>query len=217
MSDVLTVHYSLRSPFSWLALHRLSILGPRLGVPLSLVPLFPTPGQGGVPDPAANHARFRHTVEDAFRIASAYGLAMRPPPALDTRWELPHAACAWADAEGRGLAFARAAAHARFTRAKDLGDADVIAEIATLVDLDPSAAVTAAHDAAWQAQVEAGRQRAREQGVFGVPFFFFRDQRFFGNDRLEWVLREIDRAAGRPVSALEGDACLDPVWTPRRA
>lgn len=215
MSDVLTVHFSLRSPYSWLALHRLTKLGPRLGVPLSLVPLFPKPGQDGVPDPATSHARFRYTVEDAARIAAAYGLAMRPPASLDTRWELPHAACAFADAAGRGLAFAVAAGAARFTRARDLGDPEVIAEIATLVDLDPDATVAAARDAVWQAKVEAGQVRARQQGVFGVPFFLFRDQRFFGNDRLEWLLREIDRAAGRSPSDLAGEGCLQPVWTPR--
>ena len=217
MSDVLTVHYSLRSPYSWLALHRLAKLGPRLRVPLALVPSFPKPGDPGVPDPAANHARFRYIVEDASRIAGAYGLSMRPPASLDTRWELPHAACAWADAEGRGLAFALAAFSARFTRSRDLGEPEVIAEVATLADLDPKAAVAAALDATWQTKVGANRTNAREQGVFGVPFFLFRGQRFFGNDRLEWVLREVDRATGRDPSDLSGGHCLEPVWMPPSA
>ncbi len=214
MSEGVTCFFSLRSPYSWLALHRLSKLGPRLGVPLELVPVYPKAPGGNVPDPAANLARFRYTVEDCVRISNAYGLAMRPPSSLDTRWELPHAATQWAISQGHGLAFALAAASARFTRSRDLGEPEVIGEVATLVGLDPDAAVAAARDARWQTKVDAGIARAQQQGVCGVPFFVFQDGRYFGNDRIDWLLRAVDASRGLPVADLSGGACLDPAWRP---
>jgi 2-hydroxychromene-2-carboxylate isomerase len=213
MSDALTVYFSLRSPYSWLALHRLERLGARLAVPMRLVPVYPRDGSNA-PDPATNHARFRYLVEDASRIAQAYGLRMRPPVSLDCRWELPHAAFTFADDQGRGLAFAREAATARFTRAADLGSLEVLGEIASIVGLPPDAVVAAAQDPGRHARIEAGITAAGQAGVIGVPYFVYKGHRFWGNDRLDWLLREIDRDAGRPVTDLERDACFAPPWSP---
>jgi 2-hydroxychromene-2-carboxylate isomerase len=201
MSEPLTVYFSLRSPYSWLALHRLERLGPRLGAELRLVPVYPREGSA-FQNPAANHARLRYRIEDVGRMAQAYGLSVRLPPSADVRWELSHAAFTFAQERERGLAFALAAGSARFSRGRDLGDLAVLEEVAAIVGLDPAAV----------AGITAGMQ----QGVFGVPFFVYEGHHFWGNDRLEWVLREIDRSQGRAVPDLDGASCLRPPWMPDR-
>ena len=213
MSEALTVYFSLRSPYSWLALHRLERLGARLTAALRLVPIYPRAGSNA-PDPATNHARFRYIVEDVGRVAAAYGFRMKPPASLDVRWEIPHAAFSWADEQGRGLSFAREAGTARFVRGQDLGSLQVLGEIATIVGLAPEPALAAAQDPGRHARIEAGITAAGAAGVIGVPFFVYAGHRFWGNDRLDWVLREIDRAEGRPVTSLERDACFAPPWSP---
>jgi 2-hydroxychromene-2-carboxylate isomerase len=213
MSETVTAYFSLRSPYSWLALHRLERLGERLGAPLTLVPVFPRDASSA-PNPVTQHARFRYLLEDVGRMASAYGLTIRPPASLDVAWELPHAAFSFAAEAGLGLPFALAAFEARFTRSRDLGSLDELAEIATLVGLDPLRVVEAAKDPARHARIDAGISAANQAGVIGVPFFVYAGKRFWGNDRLEWLLREIDRTNGRPIASLEGDACFRPAWSP---
>jgi len=215
MSEPLTVYFSFRSPYSWLALYRLERLGPRLGAELRLLPVHPRAGSG-FNDPAANHARLRYLIEDVGRMAQAYGLALRLPRSVDVRWVLPHAAFTFAQEQDRGLAFAVAASTARFGRGRDLGDLAVLEEVAAIVGLDPAGVVEAAQDPARHAQVEAGITAGMQAGVFGVPFFVYEGHHFWGNDRLEWVLREIDHAHGRLVPDLGGAACLAPPWTPDR-
>ena len=39
------------------------------------------------------------------------------------------------------------------------------------------------------------RRDAGTDGVFGFPFFLFRGQRFWGNDRIEWLVRAIQASA----------------------
>ena len=52
--------------------------------------------------------------------------------------------------------------------------------------------------------------RRRESGVFGVPTFVHREQKFWGNDRLEWLVRAIRRDAGLPVPDLRAAALATP-------
>jgi 2-hydroxychromene-2-carboxylate isomerase len=215
MSDALTLYFSLRSPYSWLALHRLSQLGDGLDAPLELVPIFPR-GDTAAPDPATNHAKFRYMLEDVLRVSQAYGLALRPPPSLDTRWELSHAAVLYAQEQGLGLEFSLAAANARFTRSRDLGSIEVLEEVAAIVGLEPAGVREAAQDPVRHGQVYAAIERAQKAGVIGVPFFVFQGQHFWGNDRMDWLLREMDRARNASVSELTGPACLAPVWKSQR-
>lgn len=216
MSEPLTVYFSFRSPYSWLALHRLDRLGARLGAELRMIPVYARAGSG-FNDPAASHARLRYLIEDVGRMASAYGLTLRLPPSVDLRWEVPHAAFTWAQEQGRGLAFALAASAARFGRGRDLGDVAVLEEVSAIVGLDPARVVEAARDPARHAQVEAGITSAMQAGVFGVPFFVYEGHHFWGNDRIEWLMREIDGSHDRPVPDLSGAACLAPAWVPGTA
>lgn len=215
MTQAVTLYFSLRSPYSWLALHRLDRLGDRLGAKLRMVPVYPR-GEPGFNDPAASPLRLRYLLQDVGRMARAYGLEVRPPPSVDTRWELPHAAWTHADDEGRGLAFALAAGSARFGRGRDLGLLEVLGEVAQEVGLEPSRVIEAAQDPARHARVDAGIAEARDAGVFGVPYFVHSGQHYWGNDRLEWLLRELDRAHGRCVEDLGGEACVAPPWRPDR-
>lgn len=214
LADVVTLYFSLRSPYSWLALHRIDRLPASQRPPLALIPVYPR-ADAVEPATTADPARFRYVVEDMFRMATAYGLTAKPPASLDTRWELPHAAFLHAEAHGCGFAFALEASKARFTESLDVGCDDALGRLATRVGLDPTALVAAAHDVTNHRRVEAGIDRAREAGVFGVPTFVFRGQRFWGNDRFDWLLREIDRAEGRPIADLSGSRCIDAPWRPR--
>ena len=68
--------------------------------------------------------------------------------------------------------------------------------------LAPEAVIEAAHDSRNHEQVLTRMRTGRDDGLFGVPFFVFRGHKYWGNDRIEWLLREVYRSAGRNVPDL---------------
>ena len=48
-------------------------------------------------------------------------------------------------------------------------------------------------------------QGAQEDSIFGVPYFVYRGEPFWGNDRIEWLVRAVRIAHGMPVVDLARD------------
>lgn len=57
--------------------------------------------------------------------------------------------------------------------ARDIGDVDVLADVAEDVGLDPKEIRSAVADEAWHERLEAQFDEAREAGVTGVPTFAY--------------------------------------------
>ena len=182
-------YFAYNSPYAFLANTRVAReLGP-LGVILDYKPVY-SPRTGGGPD--LDSPRFRYMFEDVARFAAAYGLAMNPGPFADTR-----RACTgllFARAEGRGTAYHDAVYAARFLEGRDIGDPDTLATIAGQSGLDRARFVAALDDPQWAAALAASNADAQTDHVFGFPFFVFQGQRFWGNDRLEWLSAAIRTA-----------------------
>ena len=199
-SPIVTQFYSLRSPYSWLAFHRAQLILPGLGASVRNVAVFPPPGMN--PGSTSTPRRLAYTLADAARVAQAYGLTPRWPETLDTEWVRPHGCVYWAAESGRGDAFLAAAFAARFERGQDLGSASVLAAVACEAGLDGDTCVATADDASRHAQVWKGMAEAQQTGIFGVPTFVFEGELFWGNDRLEWLVRRIEQSRGRAVPDL---------------
>lgn len=196
-------YFSFRSPYSWLAHHRIVQALPDVPVEFIRIPVFPPPDFPN--DPAANPNKLAYLVEDVNRIAAAYGLSVQWPAHADTDWMRPHAAYLAAQDAGRGDRFALALYEARFCAAKDVGTDQVLAEAAERSGTDPQAVVKAADNPEFHGRVMTGMAAALQAGIFGVPFFIHRGRKFWGNDRLEWLLRDINATLGRPVPDLRSD------------
>jgi 2-hydroxychromene-2-carboxylate isomerase len=206
--DAITFYFSFRSPYAWLAYHRLGRALDGVAVRVERVPVFPPPDFPN--DPAANPQKLKYLFTDVERIATAYGLTVRWPADADTDWMRPHAAYLHAADAGRGDPFAMALYAARFSRGEDVARDDVIARAADSAGVDGAATVRAAGDPAFHERVFTGMGRALQDGIFGVPYFVYGDQVFWGNDRLEWLVRAIRTRAGQPVPDLRGDLLARP-------
>jgi 2-hydroxychromene-2-carboxylate isomerase len=194
-------YFSFRSPYSWLALHRAEAAFVGTGLSLEYIPVFPPPNYPN--DPTSVPAKLRYIQQDIARIAKAYGLTTQPLAALDCQWVRPHAAYLHAHDQGKGLAFAKAVFSARFCESKDVGQDAVIAECATGAGLDAAATVAAQDENTLQERVVLGMIRGvQEDDIFGVPLFCYRGERFWGNDRIEWLLRCVAEQRGRSVPDL---------------
>lgn len=203
--DRVRFYFSFRSPYAWLAMVRIEPALAGEPVTLDYHPVFPP---GKFPnDPAAVPDKLRYIERDIQRMARAYGLDPRPTVAVDTDWMPPHAAFIYAQDQGLGRPYALALFSKRFEQQQDVGDAAVIAEAAREVGLDAAATVAASATEDYQTRVMQGMiQATREDALFGVPFFVYRGEPFWGNDRIHWLKRAIRLSHGRPVVDLREDA-----------
>ncbi|MFP6664811.1 MAG: DsbA family protein [Deltaproteobacteria bacterium] len=203
-------YFSFRSTYSFLAIHRLERVLPELGVEIDWFPVFPPPG-GPEPLITADERRFRYSRADFVRICEAYGLEIQPPHGIDTEWMPSHAAFYYAQEQGKRLEYVKAAFACRFQRGRDLGEDEVLVGIAEEIGLDPVVLLAAAHDAKRHEEVTLGMIHFVEQGFFGVPGFVVGEQKFWGNDRFDWAIREIFQLQGRAVPDLAANPFAPPV------
>ncbi len=187
-SHAVRFYFAYNSPYAFLANTRLEReLGP--GVAVQYKPVY-SPRTGGGPD--LNSPRLRYMFEDVRRFADAYGLRMNPGPFADSGQ-----ACRgflFARDEGRGKAYHDGVYTARFLEAGDIGDRDVLADVAERAGLDRARFLAALDGPRWEAALAASNEDAHADGVFGFPFFVFQGQHFWGNDRIEWLARAIEAA-----------------------
>jgi 2-hydroxychromene-2-carboxylate isomerase len=202
-------YFSFRSPYSWLAHHRLAHTAELAWEELEPVPVYP-PDEKAMAALSPGRTKLGYMREDVERIAAGYGLAVRWPVSGDPDWTRPHAAFLYAQAERRGQVFAGALYDARFQRGEDLGDDGALRAAAEASGLDPDAVVAAADDPAWRQALWPGFERMRHDKVFGVPTFVLREERFWGNDRFEWLLRTLRTARGERVADLRADPWRPP-------
>lgn len=198
--ETVKFYFSFRSPYAWLAYHRLEPAFAGVPVEVRRIPVFPPKDFPN--DPAALPNKLAYIREDVKRIAAAYGLRAQPPATVDIDWMRPHAAYVYAVDHGCGDAFALALYAARFSDGRDVGDDRVVRAAGAACGLDGDAVTRACDDPAAQERVMLGMAEALQDGIFGVPFFVYRGEKFWGNDRLEWLLRAIARDLGREVPDL---------------
>ena len=192
--DVVRFYWSFRSPYAWFAVHRVEGILAGLPVVLEWIPVFPPTDPAAMPNNPTNvAAKIRYVWEDSQRFADAYGLTFKTPEQVDTDWPRPHTAFLYAESQGQGAEFAKEAFAARFTRGEDLARDQVLSEIASHIGLEPERVTSAADAPDFRERLGKGFAKAAGDAIFGVPTFIYRNQMFFGNDRLEWLVKAIQR------------------------
>jgi len=175
--------YDLASPYTYLAMTQMQRIGREADTPVRWRPFF----LGGVfkatgnAPPALVAARGRYMMKDLYRWARVYGQDFSFPSrfpantllAMRALQSLPEA-----ERAEPSLALGRA----YWTQDADITDAAVVASFVGQDAVDASAA----HKDA----LRAATDEAVARGAFGAPTFLVGDALFFGNDRLDFVVRE---------------------------
>jgi len=78
-------------------------------------------------------------------------------------------------------------------------------EASLACDLDAESLIDAKSKREYKRKLLKGMVSAGDEGVFGVPYFLYRDSAYWGNDRLEWLLREINDNFGLAIPDLSSD------------
>ena len=124
--------------------------------------------------PPHDPARVRRWQASVLPMAAARGLVMKIPP-VATRTRLTFQAVELARDRGKFDAMHRAVFEAFFRDGRDIGDVDVLADIAASIDLAPALVSGALDAGTYLRRVLDQEQRSRQLGITGVPTMFVGD------------------------------------------
>ena len=194
--ELLTIklYYDYKSPFTYLAMHPAYDLMESHRVRLHYIPheLNVRGAFGGelTDRTERDWRKVRYLYLDARRYANARGMIIRGPQKIfDSRLSLMSGL--FADQHGLFRPYSDRVFERFFKRELDIENAAALGAVMKETGLDAGAFNRyAAHDGPRElAEAFAAGDR---DGVFGVPTFIVDGEPFFGNDRVEWVVKKLD-------------------------
>ncbi|AKJ30090.1 2-hydroxychromene-2-carboxylate isomerase [Caldimonas brevitalea] len=193
-------YFSFRSPYSWLAYHDLRTEHPQVLRELEWRPFWEPDVQsermltelGGrfIYAPMSKEKHL-YLLRDVRRLAQRRGLTITWPLDDAPWWEVAHLAYFAAVDAGQGPAFVERVYRARWQEGRNISDPDTIAELAESVGVPGDAARSAVDRTEMRERGAQALLAIDRDGVFGVPFFIDRSQRFWGIDRLNDFLASL--------------------------
>ena len=194
-------YFSFRSPYSWMGAHQLRQRAPNMLRKIEWVPYFePGPVMAqelesrGHPFPynAMSKDKHRYILQDVRRLSRDAGLNISWPLDSSPNWELAHLGYLAAVEDGLGDAFFWRVCESRWERGENISDPAVIAQAAQDVGLDAGRITTAEDDPHIRAKAVQALCAASKDGVFGVPFFMYGYEKYWGLDRLDGFIDSIN-------------------------
>jgi 2-hydroxychromene-2-carboxylate isomerase len=197
MDKTVDYYFTPVSPWTYFGHDRFVALAAKHGATVHLKPMdlgkvFPL--SGGLPLAKRAPQRQAYRLVELARWRDALGIPINLQPKfaaspgdLATRWIL---AALEQDAKP-ALDLAGAIMRARFAEEGDIADETTLSSIAQTRGLDPHALAARADAPEIAARYEASTQEAIEGGVFGAPWYVYRDVPFWGQDRLDFLDRAL--------------------------
>ncbi len=189
-------YYTLLSPYTYLVGDRLEKIAARHNAEIAYkIADFTTifPQTGGLPVPKRHPARQAYRLQELRRLSEWSGLPFNIHPKhwpVDGTLAIQSVIAAAAQGADIGV-LSRAYLTACWAEDRDISDPATVDAILTENGVDP-ASVAPAREAA-QSTYEANTARALERGVFGAPSFVIGDEIFWGQDRLDFVERHLEK------------------------
>jgi 2-hydroxychromene-2-carboxylate isomerase len=204
MATSLEFHFDFSSPYGYLGAERIEALAARHGRsvrwhPFLLGVVFKATGAMPL---TSVPIKGEYAKRDMPRSAHFYGIPFRMPSKFPIATQAPARITLWQrerDADVSRLV--KALYRAYFVDDRDIGDAEVAADIAGEAGLDRAAARAAVDDPAIKDALRREVETSIAKGVFGSPFVFVDGEPFWGIDRFDQVERWLaqGRFQGTPL------------------
>lgn len=197
MAKSIDYYFTPVSPYTYLGHERLIEIAARHGASIVVKPvdygrIFPV--SGGLPLKQRPPQRQAYRLVELKRWSEhlARTLNLHPkyfpvPAEHAARWIL----AAKARSEGDALRFAGALLRAVWAEERDISDPASLAAIAGEQGLDADEIVMAATSADITSRYDALTQEAIDRQIFGAPTYIYRDELFWGQDRLDFLDRAL--------------------------
>lgn len=185
-------YFSFISLYSYIGCRALRALAARRKLeivhkPVDLMAVFAATGGLPVKQRATQRQAYRLVEMQRWAAARHIPLVLHPKfyPADPSRG---HRMLLAALRQGQDVAaFADAALKAVWADEQNVADADTLLRLADASGLDGRSLLATSEDPALAERAEDLTQEAIARQVFGAPFFFYRDEPFWGQDRLEML------------------------------
>ena len=200
MALAVDYYVSLNSPWTHLGAARIEAIAARHGASLRIWPVdFGTifAGSGGLPLPKRSPQRQAYRLQELRRWREHLGIPINIQPRHFPANELPAAHCVIALRETQGDAPAIRLAHrvlkALWEEERDPGDPATLAALIADCGLDAEAVARLGAEPRWVDRRAADTRAALERGIFGAPSYVIGEEIFWGQDRLDFVERRLER------------------------
>ncbi|HKV56367.1 MAG TPA: DsbA family protein [Candidatus Binataceae bacterium] len=195
MPETIKFYYDYKSPFTYLAFAPTLALTTSHDVHLRFIPheLDVRGAYGGElgQRPERDWFKVRYLYADARRFANQRGLTIRGPQKIfDSRLALMSGL--YADNAGSFREYSARVFERFFKRELDLEDFAALEAVLSESGLDP-ADFRRYVAGEGQTALQAAREEADQDGVFGVPSIIVAGEMFWGNDRMEWIIKKLDK------------------------
>jgi len=195
MPTTIEIYADFICPWCYISLDRLTRLAKERSVRLHWNPyvLRPDIPPGGVPLTSILPPDRLERAEAAIREATqAAGLPLNRPAVVPNTRQA-HEIGLLAEAQGLNDAYHQAALRAYFVQARNIGDAEVLAEIGEEVGMARDEILEALHTGRYRAEIDRATTDAFESGIRSVPNFIFESgRRFSGALPYEAFLSAVD-------------------------
>ncbi|MAT91765.1 MAG: disulfide bond formation protein DsbA [Halioglobus sp.] len=179
-----TLYFNFRSPYCYIASKTLFSIFDDYHARLVWRPLG---GWSGRSSPERAKVKVPLTRQDVRRITAKMGIPMNPPP-LSTDPTPAGAVSLLAEEKGLLRPWIVETMRAEWAQGLDIGEEQVLLEVADRVGLERDDVRAAATDPDRLAVLETNWDEAQRLGLIGVPSFRIGEELFWGSDRIEYVL-----------------------------
>jgi 2-hydroxychromene-2-carboxylate isomerase len=185
----LEMFYSFRSPYSYLALGRISAIADAFGLKLLIRPVLPMVMRGlQVPN-----AKLLYIANDAKREAARLDIQFHKfSDPVGAGAERCMAVFEYAKKEGREREFVQAAGNAIWNDAIDVSSDNGMRRVTEQVGMFWPDVVMAMKDESWRELAEGNRGDLTDAGIWGVPTFKLGEVILWGQDRAWLLARQIE-------------------------
>ncbi len=196
MIKTIDYYFSLESPWTYLGAGRFDEIADRHGAAVAYKPadarvIFPR--TGGLPVKKRAPERQAYRLLELRRWSAHLGvdIVLEPKffPVPETLAAHMVVAAKRLGLEARPLV--NAILRACWAEERDVSDPATLEAVAGEQGLDGGAILAAAEDAQVAAEYEANSEEALARGVFGFPAYLYRDELFWGQDRLDFLDRAL--------------------------
>ncbi|MBV8392677.1 MAG: 2-hydroxychromene-2-carboxylate isomerase [Alphaproteobacteria bacterium] len=198
MAKHVDYYVSLNSPWAYLGSMRFEAIAKKHNAHVSIWPVdfgsvFAV--SGGLPLPKRSPQRQAYRMMELKRWRDQLGVKLNLEPKFFPANELPAAKCVIALRElGRmpdAIKLAHAVLKALWAEEMNTGDPETLRAIIAGCGFDADVVLKASEGPGIAEKRESYTKYAIDQGVFGAPFFVIDGERFWGQDRIDFVERKL--------------------------
>ena len=199
MDKVVDYYFATNSPWTYLGHERFVALANQHGAAINVLPVDlgkVFPGSGGLPLAKRAPQRQAYRLVELRRWSDHLRIPIHlqpkfagADPNVSARWVL----AALEHGVAAGLAMALGAMRARWAEERDAADPATLHYVAHHAGLDGDALEKRAAAPEIQARYDEATQRAIDAQVFGAPWYVYRGEPFWGQDRLDFLARALSK------------------------